>query len=337
MWRERTTSLKRPWRLSLGRTIRRVLERPAVFSSLSWLARNAVGRRVVAALETSALARMLKQTTQPGPDGRALGFLFGRYEPGRTPRQIYDDVFSQGRFESGYQSQMAQDLLLNRWLFKNRGPGFFVDVGAFDGQLGSNTFFFEKRLGWSGVAFEPNPPAFETLQRTRLCQAIQGCAYNRDGDVSFLALSENGQRRRTKEMLRPANFSSLALDRDHGAVMLSGIHEHIDNMPRVDQARELWSLDQSVVTVPCYRIDSVLADRGVSTVDYLSIDVEGAELQVLQGIDFTKVRVNVIGVERSRCFGDVYRLLTDAGFDYHGLLFFDEIFVHREPRFTWEQ
>jgi FkbM family methyltransferase len=329
--------LRAPGRFSLGRTIRRVLGRPAAFKSLTWLAHNAVGRRIVAALEISALARLLKRTTQPGPDGRALGFLFGRYEPGRTPRQIYEDVFSQRRFESGYQSQMGQDLFLNRWLFKNCGPGFFVDVGAFDGQLGSNTFFFEKRLGWSGMAFEPNPPAFEALRRTRSCQAIQGCAYNRDGEVSFLALADNAPSRRTKELLRPANFSSLALDPAHGAVMLSGIHEHIDNMPRVEQVRELWRLNQSVVTVHCHRIDSVLAEHGVSTVDYLSIDVEGAELQVLEGIDFTKIRVNVIGVERSRCFPNVYRLLVDAGFDYHGLLFFDEIFVHRDPRFTWEQ
>jgi FkbM family methyltransferase len=329
--------LKFPGRGLIDRVARRLLDRPAVFKSLLWLTRHPLGRRIVAALETSALAGMLERTTQPGHDGRALGFLFGRYEPGRTPREIYDDVFSRRRFESGYQSQMGQDLFLNRWLFRNGAPGFFVDVGAFDGELGSNTSFFEKRLGWSGIAFEPNPPAFAALRRTRTCQAIQACAYNRDGEVSFLALSEKAASRRTEELLRPANFSSLALDPHHGAVMLSGIREHIDNMPRVEQVRELWDLDQAVVTVPCYRIDTVLANSGVRTVDYLSIDVEGAELQVLEGIDFGKIQVNVIGVERSQCFPDVYRLLTDAGFDYHGLLFFDEIFVHREPRFTWER
>jgi hypothetical protein len=95
-------------------------------------------------------------------------------------------------------------------------------------------------------------------------------------------------------------------------------------------------LDQALITVACHRIATVLADTGVRTVDYLSIDVEGAELQVLQGIDFAHVRVNVIGVEASPSFPAVYRLLTEAGFEYQGLLFFDEIFVHRERRFTWE-
>jgi FkbM family methyltransferase len=311
-------------------------QRPEMFRALSWIARNALGRRIVAAVETRALAGMLERTTDVTPEGGALGALFRRYEHGRTAREIYDDVFSPGRFERGYQSQMGQDLFLNRWLFKNRGPGFFVDVGAFDGELGSNTAFFEKRLGWKGIAFEPNPPEYAALRRTRSCQAIQGCAYNRDGEVSFLALAEKDQRRRREDILRPPNLSSLALDPHHGAVMLSGIRDHIDNMPRVDQARELWNLDQKLVTVPCRRIDHVLDEAGVTTVDYLSVDVEGAELQVLQGIDFARFRINVIGVERSASFPDVHRLLGDAGFEYHGLLFFDEIFVHREPRFTWD-
>ena len=128
----------------------------------------------------------------------------------------------------------------------------------------------------------------------------------------------------------------MAFDPQHGAVMLSGIREHICNMARVEHARNAWQLDQKVVTVPCHRIDTVLEEAGVSTVDYLSVDVEGAELEVMQGIDFSKVQVNVIGAERSPRFPEVYRLLTEAGFDYHGLLFFDEIFVHRACRFSWE-
>lgn len=303
--------------------------------ALSWLARHPIGRRAVAALETRMLAKMLARTINPGPGGLALGYLFSRYEPGRSPKDIYSDVFSQQRFEQGYHSQMGQDLFLNRWIFKDGGPGFFVDVGAFDGTLGSNTFYFEKRLGWTGVAFEPNPPAFAELTRNRSCQAIQACAYNRDGEVSFVALSEKDARRRTEAILRPVNLSALALDPAHGAVMLSGIEEHIDNMGRLEKAQKAWDLERSLVTVPCYRIDGVLDRAGVSTVDYLSIDVEGAELEVLQGIDFSRVKVNVIGVERSQRFPDVYRLLTESGFEYHGLLFFDEIFVNRDCRFSW--
>jgi FkbM family methyltransferase len=300
------------------------------------LARHPLGRGLVAAVETRVLAGMLEDTKAAGPAGRALGHLFDRYEPGRSAREIYADVFSPERFERGYQSQMGQDLFLNRWIFKDRGPGFFVDVGAFDGELGSNTWFFEKRLGWTGVAFEPNPPEFEALRRTRSCRAIRACAYKRDGEVSFLALSEKEQDGRRKELLRPPNLTSLALDARHGAVMLSGIQEHLSDRGRVDKLSTVRNVEQSLITVPCRRIDSVLDEIGVRTVDYLSIDVEGAELQVLEGIDFSRVRVNVVGVEASPSFPDVHRLLTGAGFEYQGLLFFDEVFVHRERRFTWD-
>ena len=47
-------------------------------------------------------------------------------------------------------------------------------------------------------------------------------------------------------------------------------------------------------------------------------------------------QVNVIGVEHTHTFSEVYDLLTTSGFEYRGLLFFDEIFVHKRPRYSWD-
>jgi hypothetical protein len=96
------------------------------------------------------LRKALARTTTPGPNGRAMGYLFRNQEPGQSAKDIYRDIFSSQRYEMGYQSQMGQDIFLNRWFFKNKGPGFFVDVGAFDGILGSNTSYFEKYLTMDG-------------------------------------------------------------------------------------------------------------------------------------------------------------------------------------------
>ena len=313
----------------------RIFAKPQVLRALRRVADNRFGRRALAALETRLLASKLESTKEPSARGGALGFLFDRYEPGRSPREIYEDVFAPARFDEGYRSQMAQDFFLNRWFFRNEGPGFFVDVGAFDGELGSNTYFFEKTLGWQGAAFEPNPPEFASLSRNRSCRTICGCAYDRDGEVTFLALSEQQPLARPVQR-RPGSLSSLVLDPNHGALMLSGIDEHIDGRQRMETLRDAWALDQRLVTTPCYRIDTVLTEARVTTVDYLSIDVEGAELQVLKGIDFERIKVNVIGVEHSEHFPNVYDLLLNSGFEYHGLLFFDEIFVNRDLTFSWK-
>jgi FkbM family methyltransferase len=306
-----------------------------VLGAIAWLAGLPLIRRIVFLRETYALGKALERTTTPGPTGRAIGYLFSNHEPRRSAKDIYRDIFSSERFKQGYQSQMGQDMFLNRWFFKNRRPGFFIDVGAFDGILGSNTSYFEKHLQWTGIAFEPNPSAFEVLRATRSCRLIQGCAYHHDGQVPFLALSERKQHKGT-ESRPPRSLLSMVLDSSHGGAMLSGIPEHMDQVQRAEWAQKAMNLNQILATVPCHRIDTVLNELGVNIVDYLSIDVEGAELEVLRGIDFGRVQVNVIGVEHSDRFPEVYGLLTTSGFEYQGLLFFDEIFVHKRPRYSWD-
>jgi FkbM family methyltransferase len=313
---------------------RRLFQGIAVVA-ITYLMRFRLIRRIASRSEPYLLGKVLDRTMTPGPTGRAMGYLFRNHDPGLSAKDIYRDVFSSERFRQGYQSQMGQDMFLNRWFFKNRGRGFFIDVGAFDGTLGSNTSYFEKQLQWKGIAFEPNPSAFEALRATRSCRLIQGCAYRRDGQVPFLALSER-ERRKGADSRLPSSQLSMVFDSTHGGAMLSGIPEHMDQLQWLQWIRKPMQLNQTLASVPCHRIDTVLNDSGVKIVDYLSIDVEGAELDVLCGIDFERVQVNVIGVEHNHEFSEVYDLLTTSGFEYHGLLFFDEIFVHKRPRYSWD-
>jgi FkbM family methyltransferase len=292
-------------------------------------------RTLLSRSEIRSFKKLLERTTTPGPVGGAIGYLFDNHDPELSARDVYRDVFSPRRFSHGYQSQMGQDMFLNRWFFKNQGPGFFVDVGAFDGILGSNTSYFEKHLHWKGIAFEPNSSAFEILQASRSCIVVRGCAYDHDGQIPFLTLSERQQREHIRSH-PPASLLELLLDPQHGGSMLSGIPQHMGQDRRVEWASKAMGLDQIETTVPCHRIDTLLSDSGVDTVDYLSVDVEGAELEVLRGIDFERVQVNVIGVEHSPTFSEVYELLTASGFEYRGLLFFDEIFVNTHPRYSWD-
>src|SRR4051812_16038789 len=99
-------------------------------ATVVWFAWLPASRGVVSMRERYVLRRSLARTTTPGPDGRAMGYLFHNQEPGKSANDIYREVFSRQRYNHGYQSQMGQDMFLNRWFFNNNGPGFFVDVGA---------------------------------------------------------------------------------------------------------------------------------------------------------------------------------------------------------------
>ena len=48
-------------------------------------------------------------------------------------------------------------------LFRNQKKGFFIEAGAYDGEMFSNTLYLERRLGWTGLLVEPNPDAFSEL------------------------------------------------------------------------------------------------------------------------------------------------------------------------------
>ena len=61
--------------------------------------------------------------------------------------------------------QANQPILIDEKIFKNRiRNGFFIEAGAYDGEMLSNTLFFELKQSWTGLLIEPNPDAFELLK-----------------------------------------------------------------------------------------------------------------------------------------------------------------------------
>ena len=60
--------------------------------------------------------------------------------------------------------QHHQSFIANDEIFKNRiKNGFFIEAGAYDGEIGSNTLLFELEHNWTGLLVEPNPDAFKLL------------------------------------------------------------------------------------------------------------------------------------------------------------------------------
>ncbi len=170
-----------------------------------------------------------------------------------------------------YYSQNGEDLLLASF-FGDKRRGFYVEVGAFDGVHLSNTFFFEK-LGWSGVCIEAHPEYFQKCRENRAnSQCIHAACTSDDG-------------------VKQVTFSTEELG------LLSGIEERGDIRQRYD-GRGLNFEGFKKVTVPAVTLNSVLSALDeIPDIDFVSIDVEAHELQVLKGLDIETFRPRVFVIE----------------------------------------
>ena len=93
------------------------------------------------------------------------------YPPSLPPiKPLPKEKISNGAFNGWH----ADDLILFAKLFSSPllTNGFFLEMGALDGDDGSNTLFFEENLGWTGVLIEPNAPNFQKLVKRRYGQSV---------------------------------------------------------------------------------------------------------------------------------------------------------------------
>ncbi|MCX5922439.1 MAG: FkbM family methyltransferase [Candidatus Dependentiae bacterium] len=205
-----------------------------------------------------------------------------------------------------YYSQCGQDKFLNEHLFKNKRNGVFVDVGAHDGISYSNTYFFEKELGWTGLCVEPHPQIFPQLKNNRSATCYACCIGNADEPVDFMQVSGAPE-------------------------MLSGIAELYDARHLERLKREVISNGGQIeiIKIPCRTLSALLEENNLFEVDFLSIDVEGAEKNVLLGIDFKRFTIKCIILENNfpDKFADIRNILISNGYKHYQSLDFDEIFT----------
>lgn len=176
--------------------------------------------------------------------------------------------------EYRYFSQNGEDYLL--WnLFGYKESGFYVDVGAFDGVHLSNSFSFEQQ-GWSGICIEPHPTYFQLCRQSRpgvICLNV-ACVASDDVDTTEFYVEELG--------------------------LLSGIQGDREEDVRTRYKwRGLKFKGFKRITVPASTLSAILTKHvpPETDIDFISIDVEGTEMEVLQGINLSQFRPRVIVIE----------------------------------------
>jgi len=162
-------------------------------------------------------------------------------------------------------SQAGQDSWVFGEVFNEKKRGYFLDIGAHDGVSISNTYLLETRYQWSGICIEANPVTFERLRRNRRAKCLNVCLDHSHGEVAFAM-----------------------------AGVMGGIVGLGRNAASPPGSREVEAVRMR--TVPLLR---VLQDhQAPRIIDYLSIDVEGAEERVLGGFDFTEFTFRCVTIER---------------------------------------
>lgn len=210
----------------------------------------------------------------------------------------------------GYASQYGQDCFVAEY-FDHKRNGVFVDIGANDGMQLSNSLYLESELGWSGVAVEPLPGAYKKLISSRTCKCIHGCVSDFEGAGEFLEIEGE------LEML------SGLVDR-YSKRHLRRIQKESDSLA-AEGAAEKRAMQ--VTEVPVITFETIIRELEGEDIDFLSLDTEGGEYEILANIPYTDVRIKLIAVENNEKTPRIAKLLTDKGFALVATAGCDEIYA----------
>ena len=213
----------------------------------------------------------------------------------------------RGALEQRAKSQLGQDLwVLERSQYK-RG-GFFIEFGATDGLALSNSWLLEKDFGWSGICAEPNPAFFAELQKNRSCQLTPACIGGISGEEVEFVLAD----------------------------VFGGISAYGEEDMHSDK-REAYRAEGQTLRLTTVSLDEVLTQQNAPReIDYLSIDTEGSEYEILRHFPFDKWKIRLITVEHNFTpqRQQIFDLLTSNGYRRAAEKDFDdwyELISQQEP------
>lgn len=207
---------------------------------------------------------------------QAPSLAFGLLDTLRSIPQDTENFLHFLGFAAGHAAEARGQLFQDLWALWEtdvRSGGFFVEFGAGDGRNLSNTWLLEKNYGWSGIIADPNPNFAADIQASRSCYISNRCVWSKSDELLSFLPTEMGELSRLRDVV-PNDFIEKA------------------GLRIIDPATE--------VTVSTITLHDLLTQGGApKDIDFLSIDTEGSELEILSTFDFSKWRIKSICVEHN--------------------------------------
>lgn len=169
--------------------------------------------------------------------------------------------------------------------------GFFIEAGANDGTSQSNTALYEFEYGWTGLLVEPNPKKYFECKKRRRNSIVENYALVSDNYTDdFISgnFNEDGYAE-----------SLMAMVHDNGDWVDAHLLEHKNN------------IFDKLVEVPAITLNKLLNRHNISGINFVSLDVEGYEISVLNGFDLEKYKPDYIMIEAT-----TFHNRRNAIFDY---------------------
>ena len=210
---------------------------------------------------------------------------------------------SKRYYSSHGEDYILSSIFINRFYGMNLLDGFYVDVGAHHPTLLSNTAFFYN-LGWRGINIEANPGALKAFKRERPRDININCAISStDGEIDFHLFGNEDQE---------VFGSSSTISNSHKDYIETG-----------------QNVKAKTIKVKCSRLDTIMEQHCENIeIDFMSMDIEGAELEALKSNDFNKYRPLIIAIEilPHKISADkilendpIVKFLTDQGYNFFSL------------------
>ena len=196
----------------------------------------------------------------------------------------------------------------------NYRGGYYVELGANDGKNQSNSIFFERTLGWTGVLIEPTPNNYLLCKKNR----------SRKSNKIFCAACV------------PFDFDESFIRMTYGKLVSTPFLEgsSIDPIHRAKDGEDMESSEIPIFGAVARPLNDILTEAGAPrNIDLLSLDVEGGELGVLKGVDFQQFSFRFILVE-TETLSEVSIYLESFGYEMVSPLSHHDYLFQKHPTAT---